>query len=460
MQNQILEGHIYKIITKLSVPVVIGHMLMFFYNIADTIFISYIDRSSETLMSGLGLVFPLFFLYIALGSGIFNGISSLVARSIGAKDEKTLSRVADSGLLLSLIAAAATIIIAFLFSTPILNILAGSQISQEALGHAKDYFLYFSPGLSLMLIQMTLAGILQGEGKPQYMGISMTISTVLNIILDPVFIFVLGLGVKGAALASSISISISLLIIIMVFIRQKSGLAIHWSIFKAKFSIIIEILRIGIPHTTSMIILSFSFMALNRLVGSISEIAMSSYVIYGRINELIMLPAYGIGNAAMTLVGQNYGNKNYPRVYEIVKSCIKAGAIASFIFALVIIISAPLLFPLFSEVPEIVSFAIMQARIFGIGSIGISASIVIGSAFQGAGRAMPGFVLTFTKSIMVLVPLSYFLVQVMGYGFQEFVYAGASVHIFFAFISILWIVLFAKKLAHQKTDTELFDKHN
>lgn len=453
-QQQFLHAHIYGLIAKLSMPVIVAHLLMFFYNIADTIFISLIDRNSESLMSGVGLVFPLFFLYIALGSGLFSGISSLVARSIGAKDENVLSRVVDSGLLVSILLAAATILLAVFFSGYILTMLAGSKISNEALGYAKSYFLFLAPGLSMMLIQMSLAGILQGEGSPQYFGMAMTLSTILNLVLDPVFIFTFRMGVAGAAIATSISMGASLLFVLVVFLRKKSSLVIHWNLFKAKLSIILEVLRIGIPHTASMMVLSISFMILNRLVGSISEIAMSSYVIYGRMNELILIHSYGIGNAAMTLVGQNFGAKNFNRVHETVQKCIISVIIISFIAALGLNLVAPFLFPLFSGVQQIVDLCIFQCRFVGFASVGIAVGIVIGSAFQGSGRALPGFVMTFVRMIFIVVPLSFFTVHFLGWGFENFIRLNAALNVLFMSVPVVWVLLYTSKLKRTNAEAQ------
>ena len=442
-KNNILQGPITKTSIRLGIPVTIAHLLILMYNIVDTIYISFINRESTALMSGIGLIFPIYFLYIALSTGLMIGISSLVARAIGEKNQNVLDRVADSGLLLAILITSLTLIIAYISGGSIIEIIAGSRLSVEAINYGINYFYFIAPGLGLLIIELTLLGILQGEGLTKYFGISMLVSNVLNIILDPIFIFVLKMGVSGAALASTISISSSVFYIISVFLSKKSSIIIHWDIFKAKIKIILEILRIGIPHSLSIIALSISFVFLNKLIGSINEIVMNAWIIFGRISDFLLLITYGISSSTLIMIGQNFGNKNLKRVNQIYIINILIVVIGTLIMASILNIFAPLIFSLFTNVGPVIDIAILQTRIISFTYIGVSVSMIVSNCFQGTGKAMPGFIITLVRMGVLIIPLSYASVYIWNKGFSGVLFSMAIINIimFFGIFTIGYFYL-------------------
>lgn len=425
----ILQGSIAKTSIKLGIPVAIAHLLILMYNIVDTIYISFIDRESTAIMSGIGLIFPIYFLYIALSTGLMIGISSLVARAIGEKNQKVLDRIADSGLLLIITITGFTFVIAYLFGGSIIKIMAGTNLSTEAVKYGLDYFYFIVPGMGLLIGELTLLGILQGEGLTRYFGTSMLISNLLNVILDPIFIFTLKMGVGGAALASSISILMSVIYIIFIFLNKKSSIKIRWNVFKAKFSVIIEILRIGVPHILSIIALSISFMFLNKLIGSINEEVMSAWVIFGRISDLLMLVTYGISSSTLIMIGQNFGNKNIIRVNEIYKTNIIIVTIGTLITALLLNVFASLIVRFFTDVQSVIDATVLQIRIISFTYIGISVSMIVSNSFQGTGKAMPGFLITIFRMGALTIPLAYASVYTWNTGFIGIIISSATVNI-------------------------------
>ncbi len=442
----ILQGPIAKTSIRLGIPIAIAHLLILMYNIVDTIYISFINRESTAILSGVGLIFPIYFLYIALSTGLMIGISSLVARAIGEKNQNVLDRIADSGLLLIISITSFTLIIAYIFGASLIRIMAGPNLSNEAVKYGLEYFYYIAPGLGLLIVELTLLGILQGEGLTMYFGTSMLISNLLNVILDPIFIFTLKMGVAGAALASSISISVSVIYIIFIFAGKKSSIIVHWNIFKAKFSIIIEILRIGVPHSLSLIAISISFMFLNKLIGSINEEVMSAWVIFGRISDLLMLVTYGISSATLVMIGQNYGNKNIKRVNEIYKKNIIIVIIGTLVTALFLNVFASLILRFFTNIQSVVDAVILQIRIISFSYIGISVSMIVSNCFQGIGKALPGFLITVLRMGVFTIPLAYASVYIWNTGFLGIITSMAIVNIITLFGTFIIGYFYLKNL--------------
>ena len=431
-QLSLLDGPIISTSVKLGMPIIIGHLLIIMYNVIDTIFISFIDRQSTALMSGVGLVFPIFFLFLAISSGLLTGNSSLVARAIGEKNQNVLDRIADSSLLIMNSAAVLTLIFVYSAGEPIIKLLAGKNISETAIRNGLHYLYFLAPGLALLIIQMSLLGILQGEGLTQYTGIAMSFSTLINIILDPIFIFYFKMGVAGAALATSISIFLAVIYVVSVFITNKSSILIHWNILKAKAKIILEILRIGIPQTLQLIALSLSFMVLNKIVGSLDELKMAAWVIFGRSSEFLMLISYGISNSTLAMIGQNFGNRNMKRVQSIYAKNIYVVVIGTIIIAVLMNVFAKPLFSFFTDVEEIIRLCVFQLRIVSFSYIGVAVTIIVSSSFQATGKAMPGFYITFFRMGLLSIPLAYISVYFWDLGFKGLLFSLAGVNLFAA----------------------------
>ncbi len=397
-------------------PILIGQFLLLIYGVTDTIFISMLDKSSTALMSGIGLVFPVYMLFLALGTGMFTGVSSLLARGIGEQNKHVINKAADSGLVLSSIAAFVTVVILYIIGEPMLNFLAGNQLSQEAVNYASQYFYFIIPGLGLIMVYQALLGVLQGEGLSQYYGISMLISTVFNIILNPIFIFVFDLGVAGSALATTVSITISLLFVLSIFKSGKSSMHISFNFSNIDKEQILEIIRIGIPQVLSMVSLSFAMMFLNNLIGSISETSMNSWVLVGRMDEFILMVGYAFSGATLTLIGQNYGRKNYSRVLEIFKKNVILGIVLSSIFVLIYVFGSKNLFSLFTTLPEVVEGAVLQVKTVSITYVCIVTAIVVTASFQATGKAMPGLIIDIIRMGVVTIPLAYLVVYQFNKG--------------------------------------------
>ena len=214
ISNEILTGSIKKTTLKLMIPVLIGQIFVIIYGLTDSIFISFIDRQSTTLISALGVIFPIYFFFMALSIGVSNGVSSLVARAIGEKNKETIEKVGDSGLAFAFIVAVISVVLMYIFGEAIVKSLCAKTLSAETVINAKSYLFYFIPGIAFLLLMQTLIGILQGEGLMQFGAIAMFLSVIINIILDPIFIFVFKFGISGASLATTISIFCSLLFVL------------------------------------------------------------------------------------------------------------------------------------------------------------------------------------------------------------------------------------------------------
>lgn len=401
--NGMFDGPILPLTLRLGIPILIGNVFSFLYHFFDTVFISLIDKSSTAIISGTAIIFPLFFLFLSLGNGILIGVSTLVARAIGEKNKDALNNSSSSGLFIASIIAVLLLIAGYFFIDTIVEALAGEELTAEALAYGKEYMLYLLPGLAVLLMAYLFIGILQGEGLTKPIAIAMTLSTVLNIILDPIFIFVLQMGVAGAALATTISMVIAFVYVIGVFISKQSSVPINPNIFQAKGHLIWEILRIGIPQSVQMIALSFSFIILNFLVSSIGQIEMNSWGLCGRVDQLLMLPAFAISSANITMIGQNFGRRLKNRLKLINRWNVLYGIISVVFLAIIYIILAPFIFRIFSDVTAVINGSIRQVQFTAFSFLGIVITIIIAGTFQGLAKPIPALLLTIFRVVITII---------------------------------------------------------
>jgi putative MATE family efflux protein len=440
------DGPIIPIAIKIGLPMLIGLVLQFCYALVDTIFISRIDLKSTAILSGTGLMFPLFFLFMAISMSMNVGIGAMVGRFIGENNREGARHVMPSGLLISLCIGVPAIFGGYAFSPHFLHLLAGSQLSEEAIGYGKQFLNFLLPGLFIMLIGNVFSGILQGEGRTSTIARAMVVSTALNVALDPIFIFGLKMGVAGAALATSISILIAALMMCIAFLRDKSSFPFSFNVFQSQWNIIVEILRIGFPNFLSMASLSVSFMVFNKLVSALDQTVMNAWTLVGRMDQIVMIPAFAVSGAALTMIAQNFGRGNFERVKKIYGRVIVLGMLSVGAVALVYMIAAPWFFKMFTDLPEVVDLASRQVRFLALTITGLSVAIVTASSFQAIGKPLPALFLALIRMGLISIPIALILVFTLHLKIYGVYIAIATGNLCAAPISIFWMKLHLKRI--------------
>ncbi|HEX3012122.1 MAG TPA: MATE family efflux transporter [Syntrophomonadaceae bacterium] len=442
----ISNGPIARTTLKLSIPIFVSQLVAFANTMVDTYFVSLIDRNSTALISGVGLVAAIFFLFYNIASGLFLATSSVTARGIGQKDEDVIKRTGDSGLLLAGGMCLLIILIGVVFGKVIVISLAGSALTAEAIRYGFDYFNYLLPGIGLVLISTVLSGILQGEGKSKQIGLSVLFSWGMNIVLNPILIFGLKMGVKGSALATSIAITSQLIYYLSLFVRGKTITKIQWKIFTLNTKIIKEIIRIGVPATIGMVLISVAYIVLNNIVGSISEVSMDAWTLVGRMDYMIIAPGLVIGMSTIPMIGQNFGQGNLKRCQDIFYVNTGLSLVIGLFLGVLYMIFAPQIFQHFSFVPGVIENCVRQVRFLTLTTICTTGMIVTGLAFQATGRPMPNLVCDVIRALIISQPLFLPLIHLTAKNMNLiFLFLGAGNIISF-FICLIWALNHFKKL--------------
>ena len=246
------------------------------------------------------------------------------------------------------------------------------------------------------------------------------------------------MGVKGAALASSIAIGSAFLFCVYVFLKKKTIVPIHWNIFKANKKLIKEILRIGAPGSLMLLSANIAFIILNNLVSSISQMAMNSWVLVGRIDQILLFPATAIAGTTTAMIGQNYGRGNLQRVEKIFNMHIVLSIAACAVLVFLYVVFAPVIFQLFSSLPEVIAGSVRQVRFVAFIYIGISSNMIIQSSFRATGVALPGLVIIIIRLLVISIPLCLLLVHVFSMGMTGVFIGLMAGNILSFIIALFW----------------------
>jgi multidrug efflux pump len=445
------DGPVAPLAFKIGMPILVANILQFCYTLVDTIFIARIDPSSTAILSGTGLMFPLFFLFMALSQSLSIGVGSLVGRVIGQNDREKAQHIMPSGALIAVCIAVPAVVLGYVFSHHFIHLLAGSKLSEEAIGYGIRFYTWLLPGMAIMVCGMMLGGILQGEGRTGRIAFAMATSTILNIVLDPILIFGCHMGVAGAGLATTLSIVAAAAIMVATFVREKSSFPFSVNIFRSRWSIVVEIIRIGFPNFLSMASLAISFIVFNKIVGTIGQTAMNAWTLVGRMDQIVLIPSFAVAGATVTMVAQNFGRGNLERVGRIY---IRSTALAMMLVAgsaLIYAVSAPCFFKLFSTVNDVVSLAALQVRVLSFTFIALSVVIVSTSAFQALARPVPALVLAVMRMGVVSIPLALVLVFALRLNIWG-VYIGLGAGNLLAMpVAFFWVRRHIRRLMREQT---------
>jgi putative MATE family efflux protein len=429
------DGPILKLLVRLSLPVFAGMIFQLLYNITDTMWVSRIDISDPSYVGGTGMIFPILFFAMALGQGLMIGISSLVARAIGAKNREVLSKTAESGLFIAAILSVIVVVFCYLFAE---KIVSGLGATGDYYTHALEYLYFIIPAAFLMFVGNVFFGIIQGEGLMKKLMMAMIIGTIANIVLDPVFIFLLGMGVKGAAVATDIAQIGSVGYALSVFLKRKALVQIDWKVKNVDRHIMRQIIAIGLPQAAGQIMMSVSFLVFNRVVISIDPHALTAFSLCGRFDMVVLTPIFAIASALITMIGQNYGRGNFDRVNRIFWAGIGCAALVVTGVAAIMVAAAPFIYPFFSDVDSVVQYAVTQTRILEFTYLFAAVGILVRSTFQAVGSPWPAFFIPVLRLVVIAIPAVYLYVYVFELGIYGVWFGVITGNALSATVSLLW----------------------
>ncbi len=390
---------------RLAVPMMIGMSLQTAYMLADMFFVG---RLSPDALAALAFNMPLLFLVLGIVFGIGSGVTSVIARSIGSGDKQLADSSAEHalalGVLLSLLVTAA----AYAWGKDLLD---GLGVSAELMPLAWDYFSVIAAGYLFLVMSTIFRSILAGEGDMRTPMMIQGAGTLLNIVLDPIFIFTLGLGVKGAALATVIAqLAPAAVFVYLLFFRDHAYVTFDLRNFRFRPSILGDIIRIGAPASFSFLVMAIGGAVFNRILVAFSEGAVAAYQVGTRIDYVYMLPVISISVSLVTLVGMFHGAKRGDLVRGMVSYAMTRSVAIAVVVGGAFFLLAPELFAGFSDSVEIKSYGVSYLRIGVFAYPFIAVIMLTGRVLQGLGKGVPVLVLSLLRVVLISAPAAFVFV--------------------------------------------------
>ena len=409
MSNEItwrLENeNIGRLLVQYAIPAVIGTMVNALYNIVDRIFIG--QGVGALAISGLTLTFPILLFMQAFGMLIGAGAATRVSIHLGRKANDLADNVLGNAFTLTFIIGALTIIPSMIFLDDLLMWFGGSE---QTIPYAKDYLYIAIPGNLLATLSFSFNAVMRASGYPKKAMFTMMIGAVLNVILDPIFIFGLHLDVRGAALATILSQGISCIWILRFLTGTHSTLRIRLRNLRPQKKFILPCLALGLApfimqFTESALSISFN----TSLLKYGGDTAVGAMTILSSVMQFSMLPLQGLTQGAQPIISFNYGAKNIDRVKKAFHLLLRSAACYSTLLWLLCMLVPQIFISIFTSDADLASYTIWALRIYMAASLLFAVQLACQQTFIALGNAKTSVFLALLRKVQLLIPLIFIL---------------------------------------------------
>lgn len=413
-KNKLSDMPVRPLLYTMAVPLMLSLLIQSLYNIVDSIFVA---RLSETALTAASLVYAIQFLMIAVGVGTAVGLNALLSRKIGEKKYDEACRAATTGLFLMLATSLVFTIVGLLFSEQIAAMMTSDAQLQEMCRQYLSINLVFCWGI---FIQTYGQRLLQAVGDTFLSMLSLIAGAVLNIILDPIMIFGLAgcpaMGIRGAAIATVIG-QLTGAVAALAFNRWKNPV-IHVRLkgYRFRWEDAADIYRVGLPTIIMQVIGSVMTFAVNSILLGISSSLVAFFGIYYKLQNFLMMPVNGLGQAAIPIVGYNYGSGQHDRVRQVWKTLIPTGIIFALCGTAVFMVFPKQLLSMFSANPNMLEFGVPALRTISVTFVFAVITILCGYFASGLGNGVINMVSGAIRQLIVLVPCLWLLIRAAGVG--------------------------------------------
>ena len=412
---ELMRGEPEIAVRKLAIPIMISMLLTASYNIVDGIWVVGLGQAA---IAGIGFVTPIFMILNGFSVGLGNGATSSISRSVGAKNRERASKSAAHSLLIFLAASIVLTLTLLIIQEPVLKTYGASgQSLTEALKYGTPMFL----GLFAFMFANGGSGILRGEGDMKRAMYAMIVSVALNFILDPIFIYVLNLGSAGASLATIVSsLGAAIVIIYWILIKKDTYVNVTFKGFKFDSEIARDILKVGIPASLDMFVMSIAMSFYLMFISSVGgEYGIAAFTSGQRLYLFGIMPLTAIASAVAAVSGSAFGARNWDYLSRTHTYGTKFAMLVSIVILLILVIFAPQLSMIFAYtpetaplIPEITSF--LRIASFGLLLVGIG--MPSSFFYQGIGRGTTSLAWTIIRELIFTVGFTYLFGIVLNWG--------------------------------------------
>ncbi len=411
-ENKMGTQPVGRLLFSMSLPIMISMLVQALYNVVDSIFVA---KISEDALTAVSLAFPVQNLMIAIGAGTGVGINALLSRSLGEKNTERANYAANNGLFLVLPEWLIFVIFGLLF----VDVFFNSQTKDPViLDYGRQYLsvvCLFSLGL---FSQMTVEKLLQGTGKTVFSMYTQALGAVINIILDPCFIFGLGffpkLGVRGAAVATIFGQCSAAALGLFFNVKFNKEIIISPLRYKPRAEMIGKIYAVGLPSIIMQSIGSVMTFGFNKILMSFSKTAVAVFGVYFKLQSFIFMPVFGLNNGLIPIMAYNFGAKKKERITGTLKYAFLYAGVIMAAGTLIMHIFPRQLLGFFEAGPKMLEIGIPALRIISTHFVVAAFGIMLSSTLQALGHGIYAMLMSFTRQLVVLLPAAYLLSKFGG----------------------------------------------
>ena len=399
-----------KAVVKLGVPLIAGMCIMVLYNLVDTYFIGLLHDDYQ--LAAVNLAYPVMMVMIALSNLVGTGAGSLIARSLGAGDRTKAAHTLTSAFLLTVVNSA---IVAATGMALLPQIVGGLGAQENTFGFTQSYVRVLLLGSLLVMGNYTFGQLLRSEGSVKQSVAGMVVGTVANIVLDPVFIFVLGRGVEGAAIATVLGNAAGMATSLFFYLRGSTLLKPQASLIRPTAEILREIFWVGVPATLETLLTSAAYIVNNNLAVAYGELTVAAMGVAQKILSLGSYIYQGFAAGTQPIMGFNWGARNYRRMLDVLRAGVCVVSITELAVMAVCGIFAPQLIGIFSQSPEVMATGakVLRALMWILPFVG--ATSMSRMSFQAMGKPQYAFAITLVRQLVLYVPLLLLLNRIFGF---------------------------------------------
>lgn len=431
----LLSGNIPKTLLRLTGPMVLAMMAMVLFNLVDAI---YVGRLGKEELAAMAFTFPVVFFFSSITGGLGMGATSIISRTMGAGDDRKVSRLIFDALLLSILVAVISTVIGLATIKPLFRIMNAGPGDMVLI---RDYMSIWYYGVAAVVIPMVGNAIIRSTGDTKTPMKIMLFAVTVNIVLDPVLIFGFGpfprMGLAGAALATVIARITTMFLALFYLVRVKKLLI--WSP-PSPGNLIRSwkgILHVGAPNAMVAALTPVSQAVVTAVVAGYGVDAVAGFGAATRMEGLVIMPIIAFCTVLVPFVGQNYGSGKVHRVREAVSFGLKAVLVYGFVIYVVISLSAPLTGPLFNSSSQVIGKYALYLWLGGLGWFGLGMCYVACNSFNALGRPFPSAAITLLRVFGLIVPLALLGSYILG--LRGIFLAVAAANGLAAVIAVTWI---------------------
>ena len=398
-----------KLLFNMALPIVIAMLVQALYNVVDSI---YVSRISESAVTALSLAFPIQNIQIGFATGIGVGVNALLSKSLGEGDQKTANRAAGNGLFLVILVTVAFMLFGIFGARPYFAM--QSDVMETVEGGA--IYTAICCLLSLgIFVEVLGERLLQSSGRTFYTMITQGTGAIVNIVLDPVFIFgvdalgIAPMGIAGAAVATVIGQWVAAILAVIFNLKCNPEVEFSFASILPSKRVIRPILTVGIPSIVMVAIGSVMNFSINQILQGFSETATGVFGIYFKLQSFFFMPLFGLNNATISIVAFNYGARNPDRIKDTLRRACATAIIIMVVGLLAFQFVPDLLLGIFNPSDEFLRIGRSALRIISISFPMAAVGISLGASFQALGNGIYSTITSLCRQMFVLLPAAYLL---------------------------------------------------